>query len=714
MATGGSLRSVLRWRSGLPRFICAAVMMATAPLIAFAQDSAQGLQEVVVTATKQGAINLEQTPMAVTAFTASDLSASQTMNVSDLSNQMTGLYVGGDNSLGSFPIAIRGLGSIDLSLGADEAVGIYIDGVYQGSPYTSGFDFIDVNDIEVLKGPQGTLYGRNATGGAIVINTVTPGPETIARADIGVSQLNGYEGDVLLSGPLGSSGVYGKIALGESSNEGYSVNPITGERLNGSRNLQVSTALRVIPDGIWDTTLRVFYGNSDATPAAHNIYSGLPVDEDPAEWPDSTTKQFLGVTLNEIATFNALTFTSTTGYTDTGTHSLTSSANVGLTQYRDTNDAHEWYEEVRLASPVHRTFTWLVGADAFDQDVVDQTDFAELPLGLNFYNALATRSYAAFAELGYSILPRLRFSAGARYISDFKDFENCFLAGAYSNINTEPAGLCAGMYSPSNNHWSAVTPHFVLDYQATENTFAYISATRGFESGGWNYTQPVSTGSGFDPEYVWSYEAGVKSEFLNHRVRLNVDTFLAHYTDLQVRTYDPANTLFQVKNAATANTHGVEIALLARPTARLLTGLDLSWLDARYTNFTYTQPGFSPVNYSGNLLEYAPEWQANLTAQYAISLSAGAVITPRIEAGYVSTVFLSPADVQPYFAPAHALVNLRLRFDAPSGHWGCQIYGDNLTDHRTQEYAYNGIAPIVAVIYGPPRVFGVQVFWHLD
>jgi iron complex outermembrane recepter protein len=680
---------------------------------AFAQiGDEQALQEVVVTATKR-ASNLQETPLALSAFTSSDLAASQTMDLADLATQTTGLYVGGDNSLGSNPVAIRGLGSINLSLGADEAVGVYIDGVYQGAPYTNGFQFIDAADIEVLRGPQGTLYGRNATGGAILVNTVTPGPDTIARGDIEATQLNGFEGKALLSGPLIENALYGKIAIGEASNDGYSYNPLTGQKLNGSRDFQVSTALRLFPGGIWDVTLRAFYGASDATPAAHNILSGLPIDDDPAEWPNSTTKDFTGGTLNASAKFDAFTFTSTSGYTHAETQSLTSSANVGLTQYRDTTDSHEWYQELRLSSPDHGPFTWLTGANLFDQVITDRTDFAELPVGLNFYNDLTTRSYAGFAELGYFIVPRLRLTAGVRHTDDSKDFENCFLVGAYSNIDTEPSNLCDGKYVPASNHWSALTPHFALDYRFTDSVFGYASATKGFRSGGWNYIQPVSPASGFDPEYVWSYEVGVKSEFLDHKVRLNADVFFAHYTDLQVRTYDPATDLFQVKNAATAKTRGAELGLTMKPVVRLLTTVNLSWLDAKYAQFQYTQPGFSPVNYAGNFLEYAPEWQASVTAEYAVPLPKGGSITPRIEASYVSQVFFDPTNTLPFSAPAHELANLRLRYDAASGNWGAQAFVDNVTGHRTPTYAYNGVNPsIFAVIFGPPRVAGVQIFWN--
>src|SRR5262249_48610605 len=151
------------------------------------------LEEVVVTATKR-TTNEQTTPQSLTAFNAADLAVQHVNDLADLAMFTPGLFVGSDNGFGATSMAIRGFVPLNLSIGGDEAVGVYLDGVYQGTPYGNQFTFIDVDHIEVLRGPQGTLYGRNATGGAIVINSLTPGQDTVVRADIGAGQLNSYGG----------------------------------------------------------------------------------------------------------------------------------------------------------------------------------------------------------------------------------------------------------------------------------------------------------------------------------------------------------------------------------------------------------------------------------------------------------------------------------------------------------------------------------------
>jgi iron complex outermembrane recepter protein len=685
-----------------------------APHRALAQDQ---LEEITVTATKRDT-NLQSTAIAITSFNLQELSQSQSLSISDLQMTTPGLWVGADNGLGNNPMAIRGIGSINLSLGADEAVGTYIDGVYQGRPYTSEFQFIDASDIEVLRGPQGTLYGRNATGGAILINTLTPGPDTVLNGDFTGTQLNGFEGHGIASGPIVPGTLYGKIAVGESSRDGYSINTLTGQALNGYRNYQLSSALRWTPEESVDTTLRIFYGVNDNTVASHNVLDGLPINDIPATFPNEGHRNYFGATLNGTFSLPFATLTSITGYVDSGTHTLLSNGDVGLTQYRDENWAHQWYQEVRLASDEKGPITYIIGANAFRENVSDRTDFALLfvPVGLNFFNDLTTTSYAGFVEATAKLISQLRLTAGVRYTHDKKDFDNCLAAGDYTNILTDytPDG-CKDKFTPASNSWNATTPHFVLDYQFTPEVFGYLSATRGFRSGGWNYTEAVSASSAFNPEYVWSYEGGLKSEFLDHRVRTNVSVFQANYTDAQIRVLDPAVDLFNVKNAGKAKIRGVDIEVAAKPSDALRIGANLSWLDAKYTTFSYEQfGGTGEVNYAGNRLDYAPEWQGGLTADYSISVPGGATLMPRVEASYVSEVFFNEQNLPPSDAPGHAVINLRLRYTAQSALWGVQLFVDNLTSHQSPQYSFVGSPPnVLSVYFGPPRIAGAQVFWKL-
>jgi iron complex outermembrane receptor protein len=338
-----------------------------------------------------------------------------------------------------------------------------------------------------------------------------------------------------------------------------------------------------------------------------------------------------------------------------------------------------------------------------------------VPLGLNFYGDLVTDSYAGFLEGSYQATPGLRVTAGARYTHDKKDWLNCNAAGGYTNILTNfNPNVCTGLYVPDSNSWNAVTPRVVLDKRITEDVFGYVSATKGFRSGGWNVSQPV-TGphSGVNPENVWSYEAGVKSESFARRLRVNLAAYLADYTDLQVRSVNPATDLLVLSNAATARIKGVELEVLAKPIRALQLSATISYMDARYRSFTYSLNGVTN-DFSGNYLSDAPKWKGSVTADYTFTLPHGASWMPQLEYSYVSDVYFDQTNQFPFGAKAHEILNGRLRYVAAGGHWGIQLFVENATNQREPTYTFAGITPaIVAARIPPPRLFGGRVFFVL-
>jgi iron complex outermembrane receptor protein len=710
-------RTLLAGRRHMLRQYCTRAAGVISCLAASHAANSQVLEEVVVSATKRDT-NMQRTAIAVSAYTMDDFDAGLVSGISDVSATTPGLFVGGDNSLGSSPVAIRGIGSLNLSVGADEGVGVYMDGVYIGKPFSNQFVFIDVDRIEVLRGPQGTLYGRNATGGALVIHTLTPGPRKVVRADASLTNLNGYGARALLSGPISEGNLYGKIAIGHQQRDGYSYNPLRQEELNDAKDTMLSGALRWTPNDTWEVSLRGYYGEGEASFAYKNALDGLPLDEIPATEPNESRKEFMGATLQVLANLGNTTFTSVTGYTDAETHYLSSSANVGLTQVSmDPIGAQAWYQEFRLASSDSDALTWIVGANFYREKAVGRTNFALLFIdtGLNFHSKLTTESYAAYAELGYRFDNGVGITAGARYTQDEKDWAVCNAAGLYTRLENMPPNVCDGLYGFDDAKWNAFTPRLVLDYQLSPNVFTYASFTKGFRSGGWNFTEPVTgPDSGVDPEEVRSWEAGIKAELMDRRLRTNLAVFSAKYTDLQVRSPDPITTLFELRNAATAKIRGVEAELVAQPVPSLRLSATLGYLDATYDDYSFVLDGVLTDN-GGHHLNNAPEWQASLDAEYEFSLGGRGTLTPRLELRYVSDVFFSEANRFPWGTKGHETINARVQYGAPSGQWGIRLFVDNLTDERPYTYAFDGIMPsIVGVMVAPPRIYGAQVFYSFQ
>jgi iron complex outermembrane receptor protein len=703
--------------------LSAAVLLALSGAASAADAPASaGLEEVVVTATKRET-NAQTTPQSISAFSAEDLAVQQVNDIADLAMFTPGLFVGSDNGFGTTTTTIRGFGPLNLSMGGDEAVGIYIDGVYQGAPYGNQFTFIDVDQIEVLRGPQGTLYGRNATGGAILVSSVKPGPDTQVRADIGAGSFNSFEGRALVSGPVAGDNLYGKVAVGRTSRDGWANSPGLDTELNGEDNFNSSAGLRWVPGDVWDLALNVRYGTQDTTLAARNDNDGLPIDVIPAQFPNRTERDFGGATLNATANLSQATFTSITGYTNASVHSLTSSASDGLTQFLQHSKASAWYEEMRLSSVGSDRFTWLVGATATRQhasDVVDYVLLAKLvgaDLGLIFDNTLLTTSYSGFVEAGWQVTDRLRLTAGTRYTQDEKEWGNCVSFGQFSNLLTAAVTpiQCNGTINNETRKWTASTPKAVIDFRVTDEIYAYASYNKGFRSGGWNTTSAVNPAApystAFNPEYAESYEVGVKSELFDNTVRANVSVFQADYTDQQVRTIDPVFQLFGVRNAGSARTRGVELQVLAKPTSELTVVANAAWLDAVYRSFTYDFGG-TPVDYSGNRLNSAPEWSYNLSVAYEFALPERGTLTPRVDASYQSRVYYIDANIAPYEDPGHEAINAHLRYEAASGRWGWDAYVNNVTDKQWRQYAYQGQASVVGVYYSLPRIAGIRFFWN--
>lgn len=704
----------------------AITVLTTSPVAVFSAESvADGsvLEEVLVTATKR-LTNEQTTPQSITAFSAADLNIEHVNDLADLAMFTPGLFVGADNGFGATTTAIRGFGPLNLLIGGDEAVGVYIDGVYQGTPYSNQFMFIDVDQVEVLRGPQGTLYGRNATGGAIVINTLTPGRDAVVRAEIGVGQLNSYEGRALVSGPVTDT-LSGKIAIGRTSRDGWATNPIFGIKLNGEDDLNTSAALHWKPDGVWDVSLSARYGTQNDTLAGKDANDGLPKDVLPANFPNQGNRSFSGATLTAVAAIPWATFTSITGYTNADRHFLTSSANVGLTQYLEESKASEWYEEERLVSNGDSKLTWILGVNGFQQHASDVVDFdltakflgAPSGLGIVFDNALVTTSYAGFVELGWKVTDRLHLTVGDRYTHDRKVWSNCGTFGQFSDLTLAAATpiVCNTPFNSETRSWSASTPKGVIDLRLTDLFYVYASISRGFRSGGWNFTSPVNPATpystAFDPEYATSYEVGLKSEFFDRRMRTNLAAYLANYTDLQARTIDPVFHLLGVHNAGGARTKGLELETIGKPTSDLTIAASVAWERALYTRFSYLSAG-TPVNYAGNYLDNAPAWMFNLNVSYGFQLPERGRLTPRIDASFQSHVYYTEQNVAPYDAPRHEAINVHLRYDAASAPWGWDLYVNNVTDKQWRTYAYQGVQNVVGANYALPRLAGIRLFWN--
>jgi iron complex outermembrane receptor protein len=345
-------------------------------------------------------------------------------------------------------------------------------------------------------------------------------------------------------------------------------------------------------------------------------------------------------------------------------------------------------------------------------------------INANVLNADST-SGAVFAQATYSITPQFSAVAGARYTFENKSFDQNFFR---TSLNPATVGAAAPGFPVTfqlSRDFSAFTPKFGLNWQATPDALVYASATRGYKSGGFNYAAISPATAEFNPEKIWSYEGGIKSEWLEHRLRFNADGFYYRYTDLQVASpLGPG--VVAISNAATAEGRGVEAEIVAKPGRSVQLTVNFSALNAKYDSFPLAPvPGgliaFVPgrvcsppggtictVNAAGNYLDDAPSFNALAAIDFNHDVAAGFHFRTHVDYTWHSRTYFDPSNVLIMSQGKYGLLNAQISVATPSSAWRVELFGNNLTDKAYSQYdAANGLVP--AALVGDPRTYGVQI-----
>jgi iron complex outermembrane receptor protein len=675
-------------------------------------SSTTELEEIRVTATRRET-TVQTTPIAITALSHADLQDSNITDLTKLPMQVPSLFVGGNDNFGSNSVSIRGIGSLALGLGAEEAVGIYIDGVYQGKPYGNIFNFVDIDRIEVLEGPQGTLYGRNATGGAINIVTIQPGNEFTGQANATFTNYGGVNLSAYAIVPLVPNVLSLKVAVGEEHRDGWAYDPTQNSHPYNLHNQYGSFALRWTPDSETDVTLAGRVGNTYTGDMFKDANSTLPIDIFPDYYPSYTQNRFADASLTINRDLGFANLTSISGFQDA---SAIVSSDSGLLP-QESIDYNAWAyttqmtQELRLVSKDTGPFSWLAGAQYYHENSKIYLPFQVViaDTGVLFDAKLRTNSYSGYAEGTYKVTDKLSITAGGRYSVDAKRWEGCGNTDIPLGQGISPAD-CAGPETVlQSRRWDALTPHAVLDYQATDRILLYTSATKGFRSGGWNFAIATDAQSPFNPEYVWSYEAGIKSDWFDRTVRLNLTGFHANYSQLQVRAN--VGEFLSVYNAGSAKINGVELQSGFRPLEGLDLGFNAAWLDAQYTQYAYTTDGVV-TDFSGQTLSRAPKWDLTGNVQYRFNAGDWVTVTPRAEYHFVSQVFYLQPDIQPEGADAIHIVNVSVKFQPTHQPWNVSLFCDNATNVQFRTHTFDNPLGVVAASYSDPRIYGAKLQYN--
>lgn len=720
----------------------------------------QSLQEVIVTATRRDA-NLQEVPGTVQALSADTLKALNITNILQLPAVVPGLQIqptGGNNTY------LRGVGS--ASAGYNETqTAVYIDGLYLPTPAMSIYSFNNIDQVEVLKGPQGTLYGRNATAGLIAVTTRDPdATQRQLDASVGYANYDTWTQNFYGSTPLSDTLAANISVYNSKQNQGWGKNVFTGNDTQKSKETGAQAKLQWRPTSSTKVTTNFIYDTNDRDYGfAFGVLPGtLANDGTPylGEYRSAAridTKAPFEAYIGSVKIQQDLGFAdlmSLTGYQHSHQRPLfhANTASLGQpvagqgTVIADWNSANRtWSEELQLTSkPSSSRLDWVTGLYYYN-------DSAKLALGT--YSTCVgsvcapyvpvvttgyptTVSYSGYVDGGYKLFDATRLTAGLRYTYETKGLTGDVVprAGLPNSVATLPSTtvLYPGQaYTgnpngiPTESSFDKLTYRVVLSQDFGPDIHAYLSDNFGFKSGAYNAT--VFTNPPVKPELLHAYEAGVKSELFDRKLRLNLAYFYYDYTDVQMRSTappaPPGTALLQ--NIASERIKGLDGDFTIIPAKGLAINGAFEVLDAKYVNYpgaSCSTPGPNnivngvlvgtvitvPCNLAGYRVAFAAPFSASLGLTYSLDTAHGRFafnVTDR----YVDRYPLTPDNT--IKAPAANTVDASITWTAPDTHYDVQLYGQNLTDTYTYVAGYEA-ASSFAIVPGAPRVYGVTFGFH--
>ncbi len=724
-----------------------------------AAPSADAVQEVVVTAQKRSE-NLQAVPIAVTAITAEALKNKRVDNLLGLSGLAPALQIKTDDNAANPRIFIRGVGVNDFNPSSASAVGIYVDGVYIASPLAQLASFYDLQQVEVLRGPQGTLYGRNTTGGAINVTTHRPSDHFEGDVSFEYGRFNEVNIQGGVGGPLVADKLLFRLSGLYARDDGYTLDRTTGQHGNNQDRFGVRGTLEFKPTSHFtdDLTINVNQSSGGSILAynrslvAQTPQASLPFDPSLGYSPCRPEYYTSGQCTNVLGYANASSnlyagdysflgkdTVKLFGVSNTINYDFGPATLVSVTSYQRAarNDQEETdaspfplitasyvalqktvSQELRLQSNGHTRLRYVAGLYYAHDDLSNSSYYDILraarnptpgnPTGVDLANSIgvfgwpltqATDSYAIFGQVDYDVTDRLTLTGGLRYSADRKKFHY---------VSEAEFGAIPIFTFNGAKTFASVSGRIGLQYKVTDDANVYFTYNRGTKSGGFfsgQTTEPADLGP-YRDENVNAYEVGAKTEFFDHRLRANFSAFYYDYKDLQVYTAVQRNqiTVQLFTNASAARMYGVEAELQARPMRGLDLSLSGSLLSAQYKDF-HSVAG----DYSGNTLPSAPKVSVNGTAHYEHDLPKGVLVT-QLDFTYRSKVFFDTANTQRLSDPMRIYVNGQLGWRVGDGRYEVGVWGRNLFN----ETNIVDITPIAGLGFdvfsvGQPRTYGLYL-----
>lgn len=725
-----------------------------------------GLDEIVVTAQKRSE-NLQSVPISVSAVTAAVIENARANSLQGLQGVVPAVQI---NSFSNTPntavFTIRGIGVIDPDPYAGNTVSIVVDGVPQYFSFGALLDLYDIERVEVLRGPQGTLFGANTTGGVVNVITRQPTGELGGRAELSYGNYDRVDVNGSLDFPVGDR-VSGKLAVSHSERDGYVTNVANGKDMGAKDVTMFRGYLKATPSDEVDFTLSGEYvmarngspvvvngavpGEALYVPAGVYPGASLPMYASPCEPAGRACKAprhyysandstrdvsdmdtYRGNLVVNVRNTAVGDITSITAYKYFSLFEETDQdgSPLFLIDTRRTTTGWQFSEELRTSWDLNDRVNLIAGGAYMKTryDHLHRFRIQAFAPGVHQTNPQEQDNWSGslFAHSYVKLSDRLKLQAGLRYTHEKTEM----LAG--SELLFDPSGVAqfeggihvTGFEVAGSKSWDKVGWKVGLDYQATDEALLYAYYARGFKSGGFTGRVGIPADVGpFDPEEVDTVEAGIKADWFDNRLRTNAAVFYTSYRDMQLAqiyfSSDANGNPVQgntILNAAKAEIKGLELEVTALPAEGLEINASLAYLDATYEKFDFLEVsvlGTTIRDMSGARLQNAPKWAGSAGLRYQVPVSTGTA-TANLSYTYTGSKFLtSLVDAERSRIRAVSFVHASLEWKPASGAWSVTAWCRNLFDKRSVQATFDAPGTFANLGYTPPREYGVSLkyFW---
>lgn len=696
------------------------------------EQPSQGLDVVTITARRTDE-SLQEVPIAVSAITGDDAIKLGVTNTQALQVATPGLDFSRQAGAGGVPF-IRGVGTSQGVGGNEPPNAIYIDDAYMASPNANLFSFNNIESIEVLKGPQGTLFGRNATGGVIVIRTLQPSQTSQLDVSLGYGDYDTVTGTLYANTPLTDNLAVNIAAYGKDQGEGWGRNATTGQDVYMTSEYGVRTGLRWEPGLDTTISLSADYNYSNSDIGLNNVVMPGSVAVGGATYVDDFTP------LNSP---NDTGVTRQYGFSLRAEHDLEAARLISISSYRH-DKSHYFYDqdagpnpavavdlnifgrtftqELQVASPSSSDIQWLTGAFYMHTEQgYDPTVIITPTSRTRLIDQQTVDSYAVFGEVTAEVFENLELTAGIRYTQDEYQLD------VRRTNDLTGAVLPNGEFTQGDT-FDKLTYRGIASYRFTPDIMTYLSYSRGFKSGGFNVSAPAFNSPPIQPEVLDATEIGIKSELFDRTIRLNAAAFHYDYSNLQLAIVVPGGT--SILNAATARIQGIDGEIVAQIADGWTLRGGLSLIDGTYTSFP-NGPVFTPNpavctptptttgprtggntacagDLSGNDTIRTPPFTGSLGINYEGDFDFGGINVDLTY--YYNDGFFWEADNRTS-QPSYDLLNGSITWTTPDRKYDVRLWGRNMLDSRYYVY---GVESTLRDARGvaEPRTFGVTVGAH--